>query len=43
MLNVRIATVEDADAIVAIKQEIVITNDFLLRLPEEVQETAEEY
>lgn len=43
MMNIRIATIEDADAIVAIKQEIVGTTDSLLRLPEEVQETAEEY
>ena len=43
MLSVRTATLEDAKLIVAIKEEIVKTTDFFLRLPEDDQETAEEY
>lgn len=43
MLNVRIANQKHAEKIVAIKKDIVMTNDVLLRLPEDKQETADEY
>ncbi|PFK43444.1 GNAT family N-acetyltransferase [Priestia megaterium] len=43
MLNIRIANPEDAEKIVAIKKDIVMATDFLLRLPEDEQEIAEEY
>ncbi|MEH7359610.1 GNAT family N-acetyltransferase [Priestia megaterium] len=43
MLNVRIANPKDAEKIVAIKKDIVMTNDVLLRLPEDKQETVDEY
>jgi RimJ/RimL family protein N-acetyltransferase len=43
MLNIRIAHPEDAEKIVAIKKDIVMKNDCLLRLPEDKQETADEY
>ncbi|MCY9017072.1 GNAT family N-acetyltransferase [Priestia megaterium] len=43
MLNTRIAHPKDAEKIVAIKKGIVMTNDVLLRLPEDKQETADEY
>lgn len=43
MLNIRIANPKDAEKIIAIKKDIVMTNDVLLRLPADKQETVDEY
>lgn len=43
MMNIRIASLEDAEEIVNIKKEIIFSTDFFLRTSDEPQEEAEDY
>ncbi|WP_235988875.1 GNAT family N-acetyltransferase [Aquibacillus kalidii] len=43
MIEIRLASIEDAEALALIKHEIVTSTDFYLRTPQDPRETTEDY